>query len=136
MKKLKFLNILMLVVMIVPFIASCGSDDKDSNNVPAEELAKMAVGTWMCTESIDTYQGESARDLQVGKEITIKGDGTYTSTSSSMGYSGTYTTSGNSFTAKSSAGTFVVSVTINGNKMTWNGTASNGVSFKYIFTKE
>ena len=134
MKKINFLSILML--MIMPMFMACGSDDKNSNNVPAEELAKMAVGTWMCTESTDTYQGETVRGLQVGKEITIKDNGTYTSTSSSMGYSGTYTTSGNSFTAKSSAGTFVVSATINNNKMTWNGTASNGVSFKYVFTKE
>ncbi len=39
-------------------------------------------------------------------------------------------------TAKSSAGTFVVTVTISGNKMTWNGTASNGVTFHYVFQRE
>ncbi|MBQ8715340.1 MAG: lipocalin family protein [Prevotella sp.] len=54
--------------------------------------------------------------------VTIKNNGTYTSTASTFGYSGTYTISGNSITAKSDSGdTFVVTVTISGDKMTWNG---------------
>ena len=34
------------------------------------------------------------------------------------------------------AGTFVLDAAINGNKMVLKGTASNGVSFNYVFTKE
>ena len=59
-----------------------------------------------------------------------------TSISPSFGASGTYSVSGNQITARSSAGTFVVTVTINGDKMTWNGTASNGTSFHYVFQRE
>ncbi len=97
----------------------------------------MAIGTWMCVESIDTQQnGASYSGLMIGKQVTINSDRTFTSTASSFGYSGTYTISGNKITAKSSSGTFVVTVSVVGDKMTWNGTASNGVRFKYVFVRE
>ena len=91
----------------------------------------------MCIQSLDTYQGQSREGLLVGVEITVKSDGTYTSTSTNFGYTGTYTTSGNIITAKSSnSGSFVVAVSISGDKMTWDGTANNGVTFRYVFQKE
>ena len=100
----------------------------------------QAVGTWMCIESKDTYRGQSANGLLVGTEITIKADGTYTSTASSgtsvMGESGTYTINGNNITARTTGYTFVMTASFNGNRMTWNGTASNGVNFHYVFQKE
>ena len=99
-------------------------------------LVNEAVGTWMCTQSTDSQAGYSFDGLMVGKEVSIKRDGTFTSTAPSFGASGTYSISGNQITAKSSAGTFVVTVTISGNKMTWNGTASNGVTFHYVFQRE
>jgi len=99
-------------------------------------LVNEAVGTWMCTQSTDSQAGYSFDGLMVGREVSIKRDGTFTSTAPSFGASGTYSISGNQITAKSSAGTFVVTVTISGNKMTWNGTASNGVTFHYVFQRE
>ena len=36
----------------------------------------------------------------------------------------------------SNAGNFVLKVAINGSTMKWEGTASNGVKFKYTFRKE
>ncbi len=132
MKKIDFWSI--LILLILPMFMACGSDD--NKGASGDELVRQAIGTWMCTESTDSYQGNTVKGLQVGKEITFKDDGTYTSTSSSMGYSGTYVVNGNSITAKSSAGTFVLDAAINGNKMVLKGTASNGVSFNYVFTKE
>jgi len=42
----------------------------------------------------------------------------------------------NTITARNKRGdTFVVKVTIKDNRMTWEGTASTGVKFKYLFNK-
>lgn len=138
MKKINLLSIMMLIVMAMPLLISCGSDD-DNNDDGARDsqLIAEASGTWMCIESTDTQQsGYEVENLMIGKEVTIKKDGTFTSTSPSFGKSGTFTVSGNSITAKSEVGTFVVTVTVSGEKMTWDGTASNGVRFHYVFKRE
>ena len=134
MKKMKLWSMMMLVVMMMPFVASCGSDD--DNGPSGDALKKQAIGKWMCTESRDEASGRVYTGLMVGKEVVIMSNNTYTSTSSTFGYTGTYTLSGNTITAKSSAGTFVVNVTISGDKMYWDGTASNGTKFKYTFQRE
>ena len=136
MKKLRFWSILMLMVMALPMMVACGGDDNDDDGARGHNLVTEAVGTWMCIESTDSQGGRSMEGLMVGKEVNIKSDGTYTSTAPSFGTSGTYTISGNQITAKSSAGTFVVTVSISSNRMTWNGTASNGVTFHYVFQRE
>ena len=134
MKKLKLWS--MLLLMMMPVIVSCSSDD-DDNGAQGTELVRQAVGTWMCTESTDSSMGQSYKGLMVGKQVTIKSDGTYTSTAPTFGYTGTYTIKGNTITAKSSSGdTFVVNVSVSGNKMTWSGTASNGTTFRYVFVRE
>ena len=137
MKQLKIWSIVMLMVITLPALVACGGDD-DNNDSGARdsELVSKAIGTWMCIESSDTYGGYTSTGLMVGKEVTINKNGTFTSTSSTFGASGTYTISGNQITAKSNAGTFVVTVNISGNKMVWNGTASNGVTFHYVFQRE
>lgn len=133
MKQLKNLGILLLVTMMA-VVTSCSSDDDGAKD---SELVKQAVGTWMCTESTDSAAGQTYNGLMVGKQVTINSDGTYTSTASTFGYNGTFTISGNKITAKSSTGaTFVVTVNISGDTMTWNGTASNGTTFRYIFIRE
>ena len=125
----------MLMVMTMSLTMGCSKDSDDSPK--DSEFVKQAVGTWMCTESTDTQQnGASYSGLMIGKQVTINSDGTFTSTASTFGYSGTYTISGNKITAKSSSGTFVVTVSIAGDRMTWDGTASNGVQFKYVFVRE
>jgi hypothetical protein len=136
MKQSKFWSTLMLIVMTLPIMVACGSNDNDDDGARDTNLVNEAVGTWMCTQSTDSQAGYSFDGLMVGKEVSIKRDGTFTSTAPSFGASGTYSISGNQITAKSSAGTFVVTVTISGNKMTWNGTASNGVTFHYVFQRE
>ena len=136
MKNLKILSI-MLTILMIPLMVSCGDNDEKDNTPSGDDLIIKASGTWMCTQSLDTQNGQSYQGLMVGKEIIINPNGTYTSTASTFGYSGTYTVSGNTITARSNAGgSFLITVTINGNRMTWDGTANNGVSFRYIFERE
>ena len=133
-KNLLHLATIMIAIILSAGMVSC-SDDEDSPN--GSDLVNESIGTWMCISSIDSALGYTIEGLMVGKEVTIKNNGTYTSTSSTFGYSGTYNIKGNTITAKSSTGdTFIVNVTINGDKMTWNGTANNGTTFKYIFKRE
>ena len=116
MKQLKNWSILMLMVMAMPLMVACGSDGDSGPS--GDELKSKAIGTWMCTQSTDEAMGQ-------------------TSTASTFGLKGSYTVNGNKITAKSENGaTFVVTVTINGNTMNWNGTASNGTTFHYVFTRE
>ena len=132
MKKMKFWSIVLLMAVSLPLFNSCGSDEDGGPS--GDELMNKAIGRWICTASTDIQGGKTMTGLMVGKEVSIKKDHTYTSTSSSFGYSGTYTISGNTITAKNHNGaTFVVNVKIQGNIMTWNGTASNGVTFNYTF---
>ena len=134
MKKITFMIMLLLGVVMSVALASCGGSD-DDNNAGNFDI-NQAYGTWMCTTSTDTYNGHTSTGLLVGKEVAIKSDGTYTSTGSTMGSTGTWTANGNQITAKSSAGTFVVTVQVSGNNMIWDGTSSSGVTFHYIFQKE
>ena len=132
-KFLKLLSIIMLAVIVMPMAVSCSNDEVEE---PFD--INKAIGTWMCIQSTDTYMGQSQDGLLVGKEITVNKGGTYTSTSYEFGYNGTYYTyTDNKITAKNNRGeTFVVTVSFSGDKMTWKGTASTGVSFHYIFQKE
>ena len=127
-----FLSALLFSVSLI----SCG-DDNDNSSASGGNLISQAIGTWMCTQSTDTQQGHSYSGMMVGKEVSIMANGTYTSTGASFGYSGTYSVSGNKITAHSdNGGTFVITVNISGDRMEWNGTASNGVTFRYIFERE
>ena len=135
MKQFKTISLFVALLCSMFFVTACGSDDEETPWT-GTELVSQAAGTWMCTQSTDSQYGYSAYGLMVGKQVTIKTNGTFTSTAPSFGYSGTYTVIGNTITAKSSSGTFVVDVTVNGLKMEWNGTASNGVTFHYVFKKE
>ena len=136
MKQFKLLSML-LTILMVPMMVSCGGDDEKDNTPSGDDLIIKASGTWMCTQSVDAQNGKSYQGLMVGKEITINPNGTYTSTAPTFGYSGTYTVSGNKITARSDAGdTFLINVSISGDRMTWDGTANNGVSFRYIFERE
>ena len=127
-----FLSALLFSVSLI----SCG-DDNGNSSASGDNLISQAIGTWMCTQSTDTQQGNSYSGMMVGKEVSIFANGTYTSTGASFGYSGTYSVSGNKITAHSdNGGTFVITINISGDRMEWNGTASNGVTFRYIFERE
>ena len=136
MKQFKTISLFVALLCSMFFVTACGSDNDDDGARDSQLIAE-ASGTWMCIESTDTQQnGYNVENLIVGKEITIQKNGTFTSNAPSFGKSGTFTVSGNSITAKSEVGTFVVTITVSGNKMTWNGTASNGVRFHYVFQRE
>ena len=133
-KSLKLYGMFMLAAIILPMTIACNSNDVEESDVFD---INQAYGTWMCIQSTDTYQSTSLDGLLVGAEITINKGGTYSSTASSFGHTGTYYYKGNQITAKSSSGdTFVVTVSIKGDKMNWKGTASTGVSFRYVFQRE
>ena len=137
MKRLGFISILLLAVLMMPMMVSCGGDEEKTEVVSDGELISKAIGTWMCVQSTDKQNGQSYDGLMVGKEVTINAGGTYTSTSQSFGYTGTYSVNGNTVTVKSnSGGTFVITVTFSGKRMVWDGAANNGVTFKYIFDRE
>lgn len=136
MKQFKLISML-IAILVIPMMVSCGDNDENNNTPSGDDLIIIASGIWMCTQSVDTQNGNSYQGLLVGKEITISPDGTYISTAPTFGYSGTYTVSGNKITAHSdTGGTFLINVNISGDRMTWDGTANNGVSFHYIFERE
>ena len=108
-----------------------GDDDDDT---PVD--VSKAVGTWVCVSSTDRSGGYSSDNLFVGQEVTIYDDGTYTSTSLSMGYTGTYEVSGSNVIVTTNSGRrFVIKLSFSGNRMTWNG-SGEGVTFTYVFTKK
>lgn len=136
MKILKIWSIFMLVTILMPALSSCSKDSNGGGGGSESNLLSRAIGTWVCTQSSDVTSGGTIyTGLMVGKTITIKNNGTYTSTSSDFGYTGTFSISEDVIIAKSNRGTFKIKATINGNVMTWDGTASNGVAFKYVFKK-
>ena len=140
-----------LLLMMVCFLGSCvicgcsGDDEEEfkpgTPGTPQTSISVSdAVGTWRCIESEDIVAGNTYKDRLVGKMITIKNDGTYTSTSTDIGYSGKYTldSNTNTFTAQKSNGTKIVfTISIDGDRMTFTGTdTSTGAKFKYVFIKE
>lgn len=135
MKTNKFWSILvMLVVSVTAMVfTSCSSDDDGdgSNGFNAQEV----FGTWTCTASTDKMDGQTITGYMVGKTITIKEDGKFTSTSSSIG-NGTWVINGNQITATNTSGdTFCITLVVSGNTMKWNGTSNQGVSFNYTWKK-
>ena len=123
---------MMLAVLMMFTIVSCGDDGDDGGDTV--DVSK-AVGTWYCTSSNDRSGGYSVDDLFVGQQVTIYSDGTYTSTSSSFGTTGTYVVSGsNIIVTTNSNRRFVVGVTFSGNRMTWRG-SGEGVTFTYVFSR-
>ena len=132
MKKYLFF-LLALVVASFTFI-SCSSDD-DGNGGSKDINAQEVFGTWTCTASIDKMDGQTITGYMVDKTITIKEDGKFTSTSSSIG-NGTWVLNGNQITATNTSGdTFYITLVVSGNTMKWNGTSSQGVSFNYTWKK-
>ena len=133
MKTNKFWSILvMLVVSVTAMVfTSCSSDDDGSKGFDVQEV----LGTWICTASTDKVGGQTITGYMVDKTITIKEDGKFTSTSSSIG-NGTWVLNGNQITATNTSGdTFYITLVVSGNTMKWNGISSQGVSFNYTWKK-
>ena len=124
----------MLVVSVTAMVfTSCSSDD-DGDGSKGFDVQEV-LGTWTCTASIDKMDGQTITGYMVDKTITIKEDGKFTSTSSSIG-NGTWVLNGNQITATNTSGdTFYITLVVSGNTMKWNGTSSQGVSFNYTWKK-
>ena len=124
----------MLVVSVTAMVfTSCSSDD-DGDGSKGFDVQEV-FGTWTCTASIDKEDGQTITGYMVGKTITIKEDGKFTSTSSSIG-NGTWLFNANQITATNTSGdTFYITLVVSGNTMKWNGTSSQGVSFNYTWKK-
>lgn len=131
-KNVKRWSILMFAVLTMSMLSACGSDD---NGEEGSVDVSKAIGTWFCIASTDRSGNTTMEDLFVGHKVTIKSDNTYTSTSSSFGYSGTYEISGNRIIVETGSGRrFVITASFSGNRMTWNG-SGDGVIFTYTFQK-
>ena len=78
MKKLHLWSMLVVTMMasVCVALSSCGSDDDSDDNSPAANLD--LTGTWMCTGSIDSWDGGSKTDslsttLEKAEKNNIKG---------------------------------------------------------------
>ncbi|MBR3521189.1 MAG: hypothetical protein IKN75_01515 [Prevotella sp.] len=130
MKRIYIISTLLSLLFV---LNSCGGDSDDV--VVSGELTEM-YGKWTCVTSEDSYMGITQKDNFVGETLTINSDHTYTSSSYSFGYKGTWQANGNSFVAKASNGkTITATFSVSGNYMTLSGNASNDVSFNYHFTR-
>lgn len=135
---MKLWSMLLLVVLTMLLVISCGDDDKGGSGktLTGDELVRKATGTWICTQSTDTKNGKTYEGLMVGNELTINTDYTYSSTSQDFGYNGTYSVEGDKISAHSNSGkSFVISVSVIGNQMTWKGASGNNVTFSYTFQR-
>jgi len=127
------LGLLMAIFACTFTFCACSSDDDE----PTSADITLAYGTWVCTSSTDTNGSDYLKDLFVGETLTINSDKTYTSSSSSIGRTGTWSVSGNTFIATSSTGKSVsATFAVNSTMLKLSGKASNGYSFDYTFSKK
>ncbi len=99
--------------------------------INAEDL----YGLWECVSSLDQNDSEKYEDLIKGESLTILSSGTYYSSSSILGESGSYSVDGNTFTATTVSGDYYYAVfSIKDGFLTLTGNA-NGFDFTYVFMK-
>ncbi len=136
MKRLNYLMSILLACMLSIGLAGCSSDDGGITPTPPSPVDIVdIVGTWQCTSSVDNIGGQSEIGLMVGKRITLNENGTFTSSHPGLGSSGTFTLTGSTLAGQSSLGTFTASVSLTDNIMHWGGTACDGSTFQYGFTR-
>lgn len=130
MKKYTFyFGIVAILFACALSFSACSNDDDASDIV-------LTYGTWVCIASTDTQGSTSYKDLFVGETLTINTDKTYSSSSSDLGRSGTWSISGHTFTAKSSNGkTINATYSVSSTTLKLSGKASNGFNFNYTFKK-
>lgn len=135
MNKRLFLGVLsfMIVSMLSVGLVSCGSDsDNEKESIDVDNV----IGIWICTASHDSWDGGSEEGYMVNKYLIVNSDGTYESSSKSMG-NGSYVISGNKLTAKTTSGrTITATVSINGNTLILNGSTDDGYKFNYTFVRD
>ncbi len=135
MKRFKIWSMMMLVVMMLPFVAACSSNE---DGVQYEDRIDVspAIGTWLCIKSTDSSGGKTYENLFVGQKVSIYSNDLYTSTSSSLGSIGSYKVTGQEITVSTNNDrTFIITaVKFLENRMTLEG-SGEGISFKYVFEK-
>lgn len=137
MKKL-FLSALIsmaAIVFVTTFNTSCSSN---SDDIETPTDVSVYIGSWICTSSTDVNEktGDPLSDKLKGETITIKSDGTYTSSSSNFGKTGKYVLNGNILTVTKNDGqTLMISISYHSGSMIWEGSA-NGYRFHYEFSKQ
>lgn len=133
MKLLRLCGLSIIAVLISCF-CSCDKDDDEADTVDPS----VYYGSWVCTASTDTPEsgGEAIEGYMVGETITINENGTYSSSASEIGRTGTWSLKGNSLTATTDKGqTIKTNISISSGKMVWDG-KTNGFKFHYVFDKE
>lgn len=123
MKKLLSLSILMLAVLIMPMLASCGSDDDDVNNSAIAEY----IGKWSCTYP-ETYMSSTIVEEGTILVITSSGDMTWTMSNGSK-YNATMRALGDGWADITYNGkTYRAEIYVKGNFLTIN--VNNGETVK------
>ena len=138
MKKILMMAALMVLTLSMA-MTSCSKDDENETTV-VDNLSQV-VGTWICTASSDSWTTEkgsgSGENLLVGQTLTIKSDGTYSSSSYDFGRSGTWNVQGGNFSASSSSGRVMSgTISLDGGQMRLKGSTTDGYKFDYKFSKQ
>ena len=111
MKWLKWVLVTTMILAAGLGLAGCSDDDDDDGD------SNPLVGTWVGT----TYNGQALPD-GVGMTITLRSNGTATSTTTINGaaetYSGTWSASGGTLTVVDEDGTESMGYTVEGNTLT------------------
>lgn len=95
------------------------------------------VGVWKCTSSISTYKGGTYTDVLKGESLTINSDGTFKSTTSYIGKSGTWSQKDNTlYVSSADGGNITLDFTLSATTLTVKGSNDSGESFDCTFVKE
>lgn len=106
---------------------------KKTNNNSAPTL----VSVWRCSSSTTTYKGSTYSDVLKGETLTINQDGTFKSTSSYIGKSGTWTQKENIlYVSSTDGGNITLEFTLSSTILIAKGTNDAGESFDCTFVKE
>ena len=102
-----------------------------------KQLENTLVGTWKCSSSTTTFHGATYTDYLKNTLLTVNADGTFTSTSSDIGKSGTWKQTNDTITLSSTDGGIVtLSFSLNYNTLTVQGNNSKGETFECVFIRQ
>lgn len=95
------------------------------------------VGVWKCTSSTSTYKGGTYADVLKGETLTIYSNGTFNSTTSWIGKSGTWSQKDNIlYVSSPDGGNITLEFTLSSTTLKVKGTNDAGESFDCTFVKE
>ena len=95
------------------------------------------VGIWKCTSSITTFKGGTYTDVLKGETLTINSDGTFKSTTSHIGKSGTWLQKDNTlYVSSTDGGKITLEFLLSATTLEVKGSNDAGESFNCTFVKE